>query len=105
MFPHLLHLAVALQLDLLVPGDVGIAEQSADLALLISCAGCVKGVFRKLLAHGDTEESLLCPFAQIRFFQQERQKLQQVARQVAVVARHGQMAHSILLQHMLRSVG
>ena len=97
MLAHLLHRAVGVEEDFLVPGDVGIAENGAGGLALVAGPGRVKGVALKLRGQGDRQES---PLGLGELFgdhiQQHHQKPQQVPGEEPDVSRHLQPAQGVV---------
>ena len=88
------------ELQFFISGNVGIAQQSAGISMLIGRTRCVEGA-------GFEPETLghlvicLVPFLLRHRLQQKTDKVHQVTGEIAVVPSHDQPPHGIVLQDLL----
>ena len=101
---HLLALLFGVEegeLEFLVPGDVGVAQEGARIPVRIGGARGVKGAGWEAVQHGCQIVVLLPLGVRNPVLYQKSQKVQQVAGQVPVVPRHDEPPQGVVLQDLL----
>ena len=76
--PHIIFFAVCGKLDLLIPGNVRIAEDGIVFVLCIPGAGSIEGCGGKGIGHSNGEKGLLTPIPLCRLIYLPPEQLQQV---------------------------